>query len=468
MRLEGRRTGAFFSMSAKKYVISWAQNNTRPHSEFLAALKHFPAELKIVRGFYRNPTSKSEAKKLLSEVRWHPSLEGQLVDEDQLLTGKLKLYASIRVPPTASRPLSGFEVLLGAASGIVGHPRRQLKCVATDDKWPRLLMTTGACTVSHYSESKAGAKARRHHTIGALVVEITETGTYFCRQITWSEATKSFTDQDKTYSPSGVKKAPPAAALVVGDVHWGSHESAAIKATFDQITALRPESVVLHDFFDCRARNHHDSKSAKSRHLNAKRTVEAEVNSAVGGLVLFDSVARVANPASETVVVRSNHDEALDRWAFQEHSPEKDPLNTPYWHRICHLAYDHHRVSGSFPDLFPLVATSELLARGANKVRFLKRDESFMRKGIQLGFHGHAGINGAKGAPEAYAKLGVKTITGHTHSPAILDGATAVGHIAQDDLGYNNYPSTWARANCVVYADGKRSLLFIVGESWRS
>jgi hypothetical protein len=457
----------------KRYIITWAQNNTRPHAAFFAALQHYPAELLVVRGYYRNPTSETEAVKQAKEVAWHPSLAPYLVDAETPLSEKVRLYANIRVSPTASKPLSGFEVLLGKASGVIGHPRRSLRCVASDSRSPRLIATTGAVTVPHYSKSGAGAKARKHHTVGALVVEIRADGIYFVRQVTWDAKTQGFTDLGSTYTPGGVGPAKPAAALVVGDVHWGAHCDAAVRATRAQIAELAPESVVLHDFFDCRVRNHHDKKDARPRHAHAPQTVQSEVEAAVAGLWLFAASATKANPRAGVVVVRSNHDEALDRWAFAEHDPVRDPLNTPYWHTVCSLAYEYYGVFGKFPDLFPMLVERQwpnipLGDITAPVPKCLKRDESHMVCGIQLGFHGHAGTNGAKGSPQTYSRLGVKAVVGHSHSPWICDGSVGVGHLTEGDMGYAHNPTTWERANCVVYADGKRSLLFIFGERWRS
>jgi len=448
-----------------RYVVTWAQNNTRPHAAFLASLRRYPAKLLVVRGFYRNPTSLAESEGLSKEVAWHPDLTDHLVDDDRALAQRLMLYASIRVSPTASKPISGFDALTGQMSGIVGHPRRHLRCVASDSRSPRLLASTGAVTLPHYSASKAGAKARKHHTLGALVVETRDDGVYFVRQITWDAIGQGFTDLGLTYTPEGVSEAKPAAALVVGDVHWGVTCNDALHATFGQIDRLRPQQVVLHDFFDCRTRNHHDKRDARSRHLYARSEVRSEVSRAVEGLRLFAGRARKAHPDSRVVVVRSNHDEALDRWAFEEHDPARDPANTPYWHEVSLVAYEYFRKEGRFPLLFP-----EMVRRGwgggEDAPHFLSRDESYMVHGIQLGFHGHSGINGAKGTPSTYSSLGVKVVVGHSHSPWICDGGVGVGHITTGDLGYNHNPTTWAKANCVIYADGKRSLLFIFGRDW--
>jgi hypothetical protein len=100
------------------------------------------------------------------------------------------------------------------------------------------------------------------------------------------------------------------------------------------------------------------------------------------------------------------------------------------------------------------------------KVHFLARDESVMLGDVEHGFHGHSGIGGSRGTTLGYTKLGAKITKGHEHAPVIHDGVYGVGHISDDDHGYNHLPSGWSRANCVQYRDGKRSLLHIVRGRW--
>ena len=65
------------------------------------------------------------------------------------------------------------------------------------------------------------------------------------------------------------------------------------------------------------------------------------------------------------------------------------------------------------------------------------------------------------------AKLGTTTIVGHSHTPAILEGCYQVGVTGKLDQGYNKGPSSWMHAHCVLYGNGKRSLLFIRDGRWR-
>jgi hypothetical protein len=101
------------------------------------------------------------------------------------------------------------------------------------------------------------------------------------------------------------------------------------------------------------------------------------------------------------------------------------------------------------------------------KARFLERDESFQVVGIELGMHGDRGPNGARGSIRNLARIGVKSIIGHTHSPGINEGCYQVGTSTRLKLEYNSGPSGWLNTHCVIYANGKRSLITVINGEWR-
>lgn len=72
------------------------------------------------------------------------------------------------------------------------------------------------------------------------------------------------------------------------------------------------------------------------------------------------------------------------------------------------------------------------------------------------------------GSLKGYGKIGVKTVTGHTHSPGIRDGAYQVGGSTRLGLAYLRGPSSWLHTHCAIYANGKRSLINIIDGEWRA
>lgn len=449
---------------SRRIVITYAQNDTPVHMPFWNALKRLPAsERYVVRGYYRNPTSLYEKYKE-EETSWDPVLAPFLVDKPiELVKERLTLHAEIRTQPTAGSPLSSMEVYAGRASAILGHPKRQVRTVATATRMPRMLMTTGAVTVPNYSASTAGAKGLAHHILGALVVEVDDEDRFFCFQVTWDRKTQSFTHLDTRYHEDRKETAPPALAIIQGDFHAGREDPKAVAATREMYAALDPDNVIHHDFFDNSARNHHESKSKRARYAKRFRTVQEEVE--YSAKCAEDEVR--AAPRAKHRWVRSNHEEALDKWA-ETHDDEKDPINTPFWHGLCAQLYEVYNRTGEWLDAWPMLMKALLPKDILKQCHFLKINERLRIGDVDCGFHGHKGINGSKGGGvQQYRKLGVKVIIGHVHEFQWMDGAMSVATVSVDDHGYNDLPNGWNKGNAVIYADGKRSLLPIIDGHWR-
>ena len=97
----------------------------------------------------------------------------------------------------------------------------------------------------------------------------------------------------------------------------------------------------------------------------------------------------------------------------------------------------------------------------------LERDESLVLGSVELSLHGDKGPNGARGSRSNLKRIGVKTIIGHSHSPGIDGGCYQTGTSTPLRLDYNKGPSSWLNCHCVLYANGKRSLLPIIDGEWR-
>lgn len=176
------------------------------------------------------------------------------------------------------------------------------------------------------------------------------------------------------------------------------------------------------------------------------------------------TIADIADWGKHIVrIVRSNHDSALDKW-LNETSPHSDPQNARYWVEVWARMFAHKDVTGKWPMAFAMEA--QRLGVPKN-VRFLELNEDVQLGGVHYGFHGHVGTGGSRGSPQQYAKLGVKTTTGHTHKAQIIDGAYVSGVTADLDHGYNALPSAWLQAHTLQYADGKRAIIVVVRGRFR-
>lgn len=450
-----------------KYVITYAQNATPVHADFWGALlqycKHNDARLIVIPGRYRNPTS-HWSQRAASDDWWDEAVVPYILRGREKLCKNLYVYGEISIQPTAVRPLSGFEIFAGPASAVFGHPKIQLTTVpAAKRRYPRILTTTGAATKPNYTDSKAGKKAAEHHVQGATVVETD--GDYFhLRQL---NATRSgdFIDLDRTYTANGSWPADRPAALVCGDLHVAKMDPQVSGATFfdgDSIMkTLRPRRLVLHDVLDFDVRNHHNKHSFRDRYARhhgerAKDDVRSEVE-------LTAEYLRALSKMADTYVIHSNHDEAFDRW-LNDADPKADPQNARFFHAMWAA------LLGSFHQRGEWVPAFEHYCKlhGLDKIEFIRRDQDFRIHGIACGFHGDKGANGARGNALAYARLGVKSIVGHMHTPAILDGCYVVGVTADLDQGYNLLPSSWLNSHCLVHANGKRQLIHIIDGRWRA
>lgn len=449
--------------SIERYVVTWAQNATPINDDFFCSLLTYcrvtDAQLIVIPGRYRNPTSiwsANDAKDDWWDVRLHPFLR----DEPIGLCRELVVHGETMIQPTAPRPLSSFEAY-AQTSAIFGHPKIQLMTIPGHTAaGTRTFATTGAVTIQNYTPTKAGQKGHSHHVFGALVVEVYGSK-FFMRHVNATQD-GAFIDLDKHYDLDEATDAPPAAALVCGDLHAPLVDRSALASTWGQensmLTRLRPEKLFLHDTLAFHARNHH--RRSDPDHLYA---VQQDLlgDSVQGELATVAGILKTIPDGPEVVAVASNHDEALDRW-LKEAKIEQDPVNARIYHELR-----AEKLKRYDRDLTWTPALQIVLERfGITRIRCLRRDATYPVKGIELAFHGDQGIGGSRGSVLAYSKLATKTIVGHYHSPTILDGCYAVGMLGDFDQRYNLQPSTWDRANCVIYANGKRSLLFIRDGRW--
>lgn len=457
-----------------RYVVTAAQNNTPIHQPFFAALLNYcevnNANLLVIPYRYKNPTSVFSDKE---HEKWDAALNDYMVTGNVKVCPELVLVGGVKIQPTAVQPLSGFEGYTGNSSAIFGHPKIQMKTVPTPSKeLPKFLVTTGAVTVPNYTDSKAGFKGEFHHSLAALIVEVTEEE-FHIRHI-HGQADGSFYDLDTYYTETDFVGGQRIAALVTGDTHAMFLDKDVEAATYSNedsiVKVLRPEIRVFHDLNDFYARNHHhrgDDLINFAKHLFGNDDVEAELQ------IAADLVDRYNDPDSLNVIVKSNHDEALDRW-LREANPLNDPKNARFYFYLKYHQYKSVKKSdnGRFEafDPFEFWCLNPDQQRGLqshDNTVFLKRDQSLCVGNIELGFHGDVGPNGARGSIQNMSKIGTKAIIGHSHSPGIYEGVYQVGTSSQLDMGYNSGPSSWMTTHAIIYPDGKRTLINIVNGKWR-
>lgn len=462
----------------KKYVITSAQNATPVNKKFLQTILNYcninDAEFLVIPLRYKNPTSIWVDESKASEW-WATDIEPYIQDYSRKLGKSLEYMGHIKIQPTAVHPLSGFESYTGESSGIFGHPKIQLISIATPSKkLPKILTTTGTITNHNFTDSKAGHKGAFHLSFAAVVVEIDSSGHHHIRHIHWNDSKSGFYDLDSFYTSTGVSRGHRIKGLVTGDTHAEFLDDKVESATYigpDSLCGfLRPQYLIWHDVEDFYRRNHHhkgDDILSYGKHHLGRNNVEE------GLQITADLIDKYSMDDTINVIVKSNHDEAFDRW-LREADPKSDPENAKFFHYMKYHQYKNIQMTPTgFKSIDPFAfwCNNPDEQRGLmskHNTIFLSRNESNMIDEIELGFHGDAGPNGVKGSIRAFSRIGPKVIIGHSHSPGIVEGAYQVGVSARLDLEYNRGPSSWMHTHCIIYPDGTRTLVHIVDGKYKA
>ena len=424
--------------SAKAFVITSAVNNTTLNDKFFDTLELFAkekaAQLVVIPQKYRHMTFTDK-----TEYFWPKRVHEYALHKDVIINKNLTL-SSLNIVATAVNPLSGLEANSGARSAVYGATQVALQCVATPGKsFPKLMMTTGACTSATYTKTKSGGKAKFHHSFSALFVVVV--GQIF-HQIHLHWDGKGFQYLDEYYTPNGKKTGLSAEALVQGDSHVDYTEPKVLKTRKRLLERVSVSTLVFHDLHDNRYQSHHNTVFDAVKLARAgKFLVEEELQKSAD---LLNSFGKGYN----NLIVGSNHNDHLDQF-LNRFDPKKDPHNAVFaWELSAQT------IKSGKPAL-------ETWMEGKLNVshKFLSRNEPYLIVDTDVSQHGDKGINGSRGSAKAFAKLATKTVIGHSHTPCIEKGCYQVG-VSALGMEYAQGLSSWAICDCLIYPNGKRALIF--------
>lgn len=462
------------------FVISSAQNNTLVNTEFMDALEsycgHNNAEL-LISPFYYNTSGVlgDKTKQCEYDARVMPYLVDEPIKLSEYLGG-LIFCAEMDILPTAVNPFSSMHTYTKSASAIYPHTKMQLESVPTPKHDVcRMMYSTGAVTMRNYVARKAGQKASFHHVFGALVVEVDhENKSWYVRQLN-SDKDGSIQDLDKLYHSDGSVTDAEIEAINWGDIHAEKCEQSQIDLCFGDdgiLNELKPKYQFANDLSDFTPRNHHNRKDPHFLYATANssiRTVEDGLNQASNLLM------EMSREWCKTVVVNSNHDNALVKW-LREADYRTDPDNAKFFliaQLECYQAIDRKDKMFSIFETALTDLVSSPIDLIQHNVKFLREDESFkictskVEDAIECGYHGHTGNNGARGSITSYLKLGTRVNIGHSHSANIRDGVYQAGVTGDLDMGYNIGASSWSHSHIITYANGKRAIITTHGNGWK-
>jgi hypothetical protein len=428
-----------------RFIITSAVTGSKVHKGFLAAINTYCKKENA--GLIVMPT------KSTTQSRWviDPSLRGEcFVMDDVQLNSNLKLLGLITAAKSVD-PTTGLP-RIGQRNGtfITASPKQRLKFVATGlNKLPHALMSTGAITAPNYAtasilNNKSEYIAENDHVMGGIIVELDDNDAFHFRQIQ-ADASGNFVDLGTLYGKNGTKSMAPS-AFILGDWHSGETDAIAATAFLNLSKKLKVDTLVMHDVFSGISVNHH-AVHRKIEQAKLASEGKLDLKSELQGLAA--DLNKIQDYAKNVVVVKSNHEEFLERY-LQEARYVDDPHN----HRLA-LELAAAYFDGSNPVQYYV----EKLSGVKTKARWLKRDEDYSVAGIHLGNHGDLGANGARGSATSLEAAHTNVVYGHSHTPEILRGAWCVGTTSLLTLSYNRGPSSWFHTSCLVYPNGMRQLV---------
>ena len=453
------------SRKNKTFVITSAQNATPIHSRFLESLNVYcqenDAELLTIPYRYKNPTSLWNSNNE-GEDWWDHRLTPYFIDERSYLHSNCILLSDVKLQPTKQNPLTGLHGFSRNESLVVGHPKIAMETVATHPgDMAKILISTGSITLPNYTDSALGKRGNHHHSHGALVVEA-DGEIFHMRHIQPSED-GSFIDLDREYTEYGSFAAPPAKALVVGDLHHWFLDEDVDKAIFGKnglIDTTEPEKVFLHDVIDgfsiC-PYHQGDPFIKQGKHWYNKGSIHKELSD-------FAEWFKERQDNREYVIVASNHHDWLQKW-IKEADWRNDPENAEFYlETALYLTRNTHFGPGGVntPDAFKY-----WIERLIENITVLEPDDSYMVGDTECGYHGHLGPNGSRGSLASMEKIGPKVVHGHVHSPGVRNGATAVGVSTRLNLNYTSGPSSWLQSHAVIDSKGKTKLINTIAGRFR-
>lgn len=452
----------------KVAIITAAQNATPVDADFWACLltakEHRKAEVFVAPTRYKNPTSHWSGSQRNAEY-FDPAVVPYLWNQRIALNANLMLLADVPTVPTASNPLASLDGMSHEHSGIIGHAKLQSRTVPTSGRMPKILTTTGICTVPNYTASRTGKIGEFHHSLSAIIVEL-HGDTFHLRQLHYSKRLNAVTDGARgiMYLPNGkTKKAPRPQLLGQGDTHVDFVDPMVDDATFRQdglVQTLDPRIVLWADLLDADSIKHHDDKDpilGMAKDMAGRRNIEEEVKRTI------QHVRARTFPGIQNVIQASNHNDMLRRWVVSgiKYGFGNDYLNAPFGLKVAaYMANNKYysEIGAGYPDPFKWLFEQAEVPQS----RVLDLDEVFMVGSIRNDMHGDYGPNGSRGSRKNLARTGNKSNIFHSHSPGIEEGCYQAGTSTRRKANYTHGPSSWMQTHILQQHDDKRQLINLI------
>lgn len=435
----------------KKYLITGAQYMAPANRKFMDTLDKYAkvndAEILILPVYY---------KKTDEPILHERFAEYKVIDSDYSLNSNVQIK-KFDVRPQSINPETGLgRFARSDKTTIFASPKQRIKVLPNDKYLPKVLMTTGFATKPTYSSGFViSQKAKHDHKYGAVVLEIEDNNIFHYRHID-SQVNGKFCDLNKLYDG---KKTPKTIrpTIVFGDTHAAHLDKKVFKANIKALGEFKPRNLVLHDVFDGASINHWSEKKQYDKvreydHIKLSLEREAKLT-----LKVINDYASALPKDAKLYIVKSNHDERIDRW-LNEGRYLNEPQNNVLGHELYVAKYKGHDV---------LQYLLESVGDIDKKVHFIPRDKGLKIHGFQVGYHGDERFNGGRGGIGSIENAYGKSVVGHMHTPQIMRDTYVVGTNSILDVSYNTGHSAWMHTNAVVNPLGKAQLYNVIKGRYR-
>lgn len=433
----------------KRYVITGAQYMASPNHQFLDTLENYAkkndAEIMVLPVYY---------KKTDEPILHDRFYDYKIIDKDYAINSNV-MIKKFDVRPQSIEPITGLSRFARSdRTTIFASPKQRIKVLPNDKYLPKVLMTTGFATKPQYASGfTISSKARHDHKYGAVVLEVEDNNIFHYRHID-SLVNGKFVDLNKLYDGKKVSVINP--NIIFGDIHAVDLNKGVHKANLEMIKQYKPKNIVLHDLFDGKSINHwsENKQIDKVREYDRiKLSLEKEAKLTAK---ILDDYSSAMPKGGRVYVVKSNHDERIDRW-LNEGRYLNEPQNNVLGHELYLDQYHGLDLLESLLSKYYTIPSN---------VVFLPRDKGLKLNGFQVGYHGDERFNGGRGSISSIENAYGKSVTGHTHTPQVLRDTYVVGTSTDLQLDYNTGNSGWMNTHCFINPLGKAQMINVVRGRW--
>lgn len=455
-------------MNRQRLFVTTAVAKTRVHMDLLNAMLRARTELDAdILVFAANMELTFLDPVLLNTPGIHIITESILLNKDVRLNN-IKILAKMKFP------LAGLMgIYPRGESQIVGSPKLHFDTVPTvgNEYRHHFLSTTAAITKKNYRgrhivQERTNEIAAEDAVLGAMILEksmgttnpafpddVTRSGFFHMRHITFSEEHRGFADLNRFYPTDGPSRQIRVPFLPFPDLHIGELSEKVARRLINTLKFFQTEYMVAHDFFNGHSVSKHERDKMVSR---AKAFRSGRLNLAdelISGAVALNAILR-ASPNLKILVPEANHNDWLTRY-LQEGQWMKEPHNQALGAELYNFM-----VNGDSKESVLMYAYKKFGLENPKRVIFLD-ENSFYASAFEFAQHGHQGANGAKGSMNSMVQAADNIVFGHTHVTRRRKNTINIATGTALRLPYSQWgASSWSNSLAAVSDYGAQVLLW--------